>query len=202
MRVALPTGRLEDPSWAWLGRHGFIRPDAGGRRLWVQLCNLDVAMVRGRDIPHLLAEKAVDAAILGRDIVEESDVPLWASGDLGFGRCRLMLAVPKSAAAAKRPLRRIATRYPEITRRWLSSRHMEAEVLALGGAVEAAPWLGVADGIVDIVETGTTLRANGLIAIETVLPCYATLVTLSGHGAIAESLMNEGRERDRAVGEA
>lgn len=112
-----------------------------------------------------------------------------------------MLAVPKSASASSRRLRRIATRYPEITRRWLASRQMEAEILTLGGAVEAAPWLGVADGIVDVVETGATLRANGLSAIETVLPCYATLVTLTGQEAMVRTLMRGG-ERAHAMGEA
>ncbi len=201
MRVAVPTGRLEEPAWGWLERQGFMRPDPCGRRLWVQLYDLDVVRVRGRDIPHLLVERVIDAAILGRDIVEESGVSLWSSGDLGFGGCRLMLAVPKSASASSRRLRRIATRYPEITRRWLASRQMEAEILTLGGAVEAAPWLGVADGIVDVVETGATLRANGLSAIETVLPCYATLVTLTGQEAMVRTLMRGG-ERAHAMGEA
>jgi ATP phosphoribosyltransferase len=206
MRIALPTGRLEDPAWAWLEGRGFMRSDPHGRRLWVQLDGLGVVMVRGRDIPNLLAQHVIDAAIVGRDVVEESGVPLWSGESLGFGTCRLMLAVPQGAEAGQGRLRRIATRYPRITRRWLSLRRMEAEVLTLAGAVEAAPWLGLADAIVDVVETGATLQANGLTPVETVLPCYAVLVTLSGREKIAQTLLGdlpeERREHDRVVGEA
>lgn len=183
MRMALPAGRLESPSWAWLKDQGVLNGRRQGRTLLWTSEGLEIAVVRSRDIPRLLASRAVDVAILGRDVAEEWDEPLWMSDSLGFGECRLMLALPKRQQwDASRPWR-VATRYTGIAARWFEARGVQAALVPMSGSVEVAPRLGLADAVVDVVETGETLRQNGLKPVETVFESYAVLVTRAGESA-------------------
>jgi ATP phosphoribosyltransferase len=204
MRIAVPAGRLNAPSWAWLKQRG-LAPSLGrpsGRRLWAAGTDLEVVTMRGRDIPDLLHQGVIETAIVGRDVLLEAERNLWSAGSLGFGQCRLVLALP--VGKTWDPLRRwrVATRYPVVTRRWLESQGVEAEVMVLGGAVEAAPWLGVADAIVDVVETGRTLRENGLWAVETVLHSYATVAARAEAREDVLRWLGCGEEEGHAVGDA
>ena len=183
MRLALAKGRLEEAGWRWLAAQGLGAVPRSGRGLiWSLRPALEVALVRGRDIPALLREGAVDLGIVGRDVALDSAEDLWLSEGLGFGLSRLVLAVPVAREAAERPLR-VATRYPEITRRWFAARGERVEIVPMAGSVEVAPALGLADAIVDVVETGATLRANGLRPQAVLLESAAVLAARSGDEA-------------------
>lgn len=175
MRIAVPRGRLNDPTWAWLQQAGLALAAPTGRQLWTQAGSVDAVEVRGRDMPTLLTAGVVDAAIVGRDVVDEAGLPLVLVRSLDFGACRLVAAAPPNTALAPDRRWRVATRYPHITRRWMDARGLGGDVVTMSGAVEAAPWLGLADIVVDVVETGATLAANKLVALETVMQSTATL---------------------------
>lgn len=206
MRIAVATGRLEQPTWGWLRARGLVSGAPTGRSLfWTADGACDVALVRGRDIPRLLREGVIDVGIVGRDVVEEEGKDLWLSESIGFGRCRLVLAAPEGVDPFSLRRLRIATRYPELTRRWMAERGCEAEVIGLGGSVEVAPALGLADAVVDIVETGATLRANGLIPLEVLLESYAVVATRSEEARVGQGLYvmtPEGAGMQRAASDA
>ena len=149
---------------------------------------LDVLLVRDDDIPDLVQQDVCDLGIVGRNVVEEKRLGFEARGQgplfvemqpLDFGNCRLAIAVPDDAAyrsPADLDGRRIATTYPNILGRWLSAQRIAAEVVTLSGAVEIAPRLGRADAICDLVSTGSTLQANHLREVDTVLESQALLI--------------------------
>lgn len=175
MRIAVPRGRLNDPAWTWLQQAGLPLAAPAGRQLWTQAGSVDAVEVRGRDMPSLLTAGVVDAAIVGRDVLDEAGLPLVLVRSLDFGACRLVAAAPPDTRLASSRRWRVATRYPRITRCWMDARGLMGDVVTMSGAVEAAPWLGLADAVVDVVETGATLVANGLVALETVMRSTATL---------------------------
>jgi ATP phosphoribosyltransferase len=130
---------------------------------------VEVTFLRTDDIPVLTAEGAIDLGITGADLVAESGAEVVHRLDLGVGTCRLALCVPDDAAIADaRHLagRRVATSFPRITRQWLADRGVEAHFVELSGSVEVMIALGVADAIVDLVETGSTLAANRLRVLD------------------------------------
>jgi ATP phosphoribosyltransferase len=149
---------------------------------------LDVLLVRDDDIPDLVQQDVCDLGIVGRNVVEEKRLGFVARGaeplfiemqPLDFGRCRLAIAVPDEFRyRSPRDLdgRRVATTYPNILGRWLREQQIEAEVVVLSGAVEIAPRLGRADAICDLVSTGSTLQANHLREVATVLESQAVLI--------------------------
>jgi ATP phosphoribosyltransferase len=216
VRMALPAGRLEAPSWRWLEQRGWTatgaegRPygDGRGRALFCRLASstpaLEVAVVRGRDIPRLLTAGVVDVGIVGRDVVAEAALPLWTTADLGFGACRIVLALPEAVSWDLGRSWRIATRYPRLTRSWMRRRGILGQVVRLAGSVEVAPRLGLADAVVDVVETGATLLANGLRPVETVLESWAVLASRAGEmpGLWASRLGEAEGGEGRALGPA
>ncbi|MFM8981158.1 MAG: ATP phosphoribosyltransferase, partial [Planctomycetia bacterium] len=149
---------------------------------------LDLLFVRDDDIPDLVQEDVCDLGIVGLDVIEEARLSLAAAGGtaryevlrtLDFGRCRLCLAVPDGSPVTRPEALagcRIATTYPHILRRWLDGRRIPARIVTLSGSVEIAPRLGRADAICDLVSTGSTLVANRLHEIETVLESHAVLI--------------------------
>lgn len=206
MRIAVAKGRLEQPSWEWLRARGLVSGTPTGRSLfWTADGASDVALVRGRDIPRLLQEGAVDVGIVGRDVFEEDGRDLWLGESIGFGRCRLVLAAPEGFDPFGAGQLRIATRYPEVTRRWIAERGIDARVIRLGGSVEVAPALGLADAVVDIVETGSTLLANGLVPVEVLMESYAAVATRSLEAGVGQELYMmrpEGMGMQRAASDA
>ncbi|NDC63363.1 MAG: ATP phosphoribosyltransferase [Planctomycetia bacterium] len=171
LRIGVPSkGRLAEISSALLGEAGlaFRRSE---RSLFARCRDMpvEVTFLRADDIPVLTAEGAIDLGITGADLVAESGVPLVHRLDLGIGSCRLALCVGDDAEITDpRQLagRRIATSFPRITREWLAARGVEAHFVELSGSVEIMIMLGVADAIVDLVETGSTLAANRLRVLE------------------------------------
>lgn len=178
--LALPKGRLADEAVALFSRAGYdISSVLGESRRLVHDCGeLRVLVVRSSDVPTYVAYGAADAGICGRDVLDEQGRDLYEPLDLGIGACRMVLAEPAQRPVDERlPIHlRVATKYPEITRRFTQSRGITAEVIELGGSVELAAIAGLADRIVDLVQSGETLRANGLVEVQTIMEVTARLV--------------------------
>jgi len=183
------SGRLADPSVDLLVRCG-LKLSRGKDQLvgYGENLPLDVLFVRDDDIPDLVQQDVCDLGVVGLNVLEEKRLELSARGHparfqcvrtLDFGRCRLALAVPHGSAwDGTRSLRgrRIATTYPLLLAQYLRERDIDAEIVTLSGAVEIAPRLGRADLICDLVATGSTLQANHLREVETVLESHAVLI--------------------------
>jgi ATP phosphoribosyltransferase len=164
--------------------------------------NLEMVVARSRDIPRLLTEGVVDLAVMGRDAAIDSGVALWLSESLGFGGCRLMLALPVGTMWDPSRAWRIASRYPAVTANWAHEEGITVQVVGLAGSVEAAPRLGLADAVVDVVETGHTLRANGLEPVLTVLESSARLVTRPGESHRVDELLGRTEKWEGVVSRA
>lgn len=183
VRVAVPNkGRLKQPSLELL-RDAGLRFEQTERSLSAPVHNADMELlfVRADDIPELLRDGVADAGITGADLLAEFDNGLTVLEELGFGRCHLAAAVPKDSDVAKLEDlhgRRVATSHPTVTRRFFADRSLDVEVVPLKGSVEVAPKLGVADAIVDLVSTGSTLLVNGLRPVGTLLSSQAVLTAV------------------------
>jgi ATP phosphoribosyltransferase len=183
------SGRLTDPSLDMLGRCG-LKLSRGKDQLmgYGENMPLDVLFVRDDDIPDLVQEDVCDLGLVGLNVIEEKRLELQERGQtarfqqirvLDFGRCRLSLAVPEGVSyEGSNSLRgkRIATTYPFLLQRYLRERDITADIVTLSGAVEIAPRLGRADLICDLVSTGSTLQANHLREVETVMQSHAVII--------------------------
>ena len=182
IRVALPNkGRLSEKALDLFEQAG-LRPAFRAERALVASLgnNFQAIFVRAEDIPEFIADGAAELGVTGADLVLESGRDVTEVLDLGFGRCRLGLAVREGsairAAADLPPGTRVATSFPRIARNYFAAIDIPIEIASMSGAVEIAPHLGVADVIVDLVSTGSTLRVNGLREVETLLESSARLV--------------------------
>jgi ATP phosphoribosyltransferase len=183
------SGRLTENSLDLLGRCG-LKYSRGKDQLvcFGENMPLDVLLVRDDDIPSLVQEDVCELGVVGLNVVEEKRLGFLAAGiaplfeqvmTLDFGRCRMSIAVPEEFSYQGRSSlagKRIATTYPNILERWLAEEQIAAEVVTLSGAVEIAPRLGRAELICDLVSTGSTLAANHLREVETVLESQAVLI--------------------------
>ena len=183
------SGRLTDPSLDMLIRCG-LKISRGKDQLvgYGENMPLDVLFVRDDDIPDLVQEDVCDLGLVGVNVLEEKRLELLSRGQkarfeqvrtLDFGRCRLSLAVPDGftfEGSASLRGKRIATTYPFLLEKYLRDRDIKADIVTLSGAVEIAPRLGRADLICDLVSTGSTLQANHLHEVETVLQSHAALI--------------------------
>jgi len=196
LRLAVPNkGRLRDSS-ASLLREAGLDFEQTERALSVHVRNvdLDLLFVRTDDIPEMVADGVADVGITGQDLLAEfeaaSGVSLPELAQLGYGHCRLVAAVPRASAAEKlEDLAglRIASAHPAVTRRIFADRSIPVTVVPLRGSVEVAPKLGVADGIVDLVSTGSTMMVNGLRPLDTLLSSQAVLVAGPTSGSVRSS---------------
>jgi ATP phosphoribosyltransferase len=185
--LALPKGRILGEVTPLLRRAGIEAEadltDEGSRQLRFATSHpgLDIIRVRSFDAATFVAFGAAHLGVAGNDVLMEFDYPeIYAPLDLRIGRCRLAVAAPAEGAAREDPSRwshvRVATKYPEVTRRHFAARGVQAECIKLNGAMELAPLLGLCRYIVDLVQTGSTLRANGLVEIETIATVSARLI--------------------------
>jgi ATP phosphoribosyltransferase len=186
LRVAIQkSGRLSENSLELLKRCGLQFARSKDKLFWYgRDFPVDLLLVRDDDIPRLLLDGVCELGIVGQNIALEvmhernGGEGLECLRQLNFGDCRLAIAVPEDSgigSLADLNGRRIATSYPELTRALLHERGVEAEIIELSGSVEIAPGLGTADAISDLVSTGTTLRANHLVEIETLFHSQAAL---------------------------
>lgn len=181
LRIALPNkGRLAEEIRELFADAGLEVRARGERALTASLGGeFEAIFARAQDIPQLLADGVADAGITGWDLVCESNRQIDALLDLGLGRCRLVVAVPEDApaktAAALPGIPRIATGFPRLARNYFERLGRQVELVPLSGAVEVAPHLGIADVIVDLTSSGSTLRMNRLRELDTVLDSSARL---------------------------
>ena len=185
--LALPKGRILAEA-AMLLRKAGIEPapdyaDEDSRRLRFPTnhASLDVVRVRPFDVATFVAFGAAHMGICGADVLMEFDYPeIYAPLDLGIGACRVSVAEPAETAGSDDPSRwsrvRVATKYPNIARRHFAARGVHAEVVELSGAMELAPGLGLSRLIVDLVQTGSTLKANGLVETEIISSVTSRLI--------------------------
>lgn len=181
--AVVPKGRLLAESQALFARAGLEMPGFAGRSLETSGADGRFVLARGRDVPLYVRSGAAELGIVGRDILLEESDGLTEVLDLQFGRCRLVLAGPRDLDLGRNGLR-IASRYPLLTGRWLRRQRLAAQVVPLAGAVEGAVGAGLADAVVDVVETGATLRAHRLEILDTVAESSARLVA-SGDRALS-----------------
>ena len=183
LRIALPNkGRLSQDARELFTDAGLEIRAAGPRALTASLGGeFQALFVRAQDIPEFVADGAADAGITGYDLVCESGRELDELADLEFGRCRLAVAAKdESGVATLEDITagmRVATVFPRITREFFAARNIAVEVVPVSGAAEIAPHIGIADIIVDLVSTGSTLRVNGLHEVGTVLESSSRLIT-------------------------
>ena len=184
LSLALPKGSLYGPCLEMLERAGFdtSEPRSDSRALIFDLGELTIVTVRPSDVPTYVEAGAADLGVTGKDVlVEQSDRTIYELADLGFGRCRMVLAAVEGSdklGEAERRLgsMRIATKYPRTANAYFERVGRQAEVVEVKGSVELAPLVGLADGIVDIVDTGRTLADNGLGVVDEISICTARLV--------------------------
>jgi ATP phosphoribosyltransferase len=194
MRLAIPNkGRLVEPTVTLLRDAGLVF-EAGERALEARVQNfdLDILFVRTNDIVEFVNDGVAELGITGLDLVAEANSAVPQLRKLGYGRCRLTVAVPNDSpfrAAEDLAGLRVATSHMSLTRRFFENRCVPVEVIPVSGAAEVAPRLGLAEAIVDLVSTGSTLAGNGLRPIEEVFASEAVL--LANEKAI--------RERDGAL---
>lgn len=184
LRIALTKGRLQDKSLELFEAMGLncspVRNP--GRRLIHAVPNypLDVVLAKAPDVITYVEHGACDLGVVGKDTILENGGAFYEVLDLGFGRCRFALAVKKgSDFYGTYKTRRIASKYPNVTRAFFEGKGMDVDIIKIEGSVELAPILDLADGIVDIVETGATLKENGLEPIENVAQVSARLIVNS-----------------------
>lgn len=189
LRIALPNkGRLADDARELFSDAGLEVISTGTRALTASLGGeFEALFVRAQDIPEFVADGAADAGVTGWDLVCESGRGLDTLVDLEFGRCRLVVAAREDSGVARltdiAPGARVATVYPRLTAEHFADRGIPVEVVPVSGAVEIAPHIGIADVIVDLTSTGSTLKVNGLRELETVLESSARLFVAGGAAA-------------------
>lgn len=180
INIALPKGRLGEKAYSLLKAAGypcpsleetnrkliFENPDAGVRYFWVKPSDVAIYVERG----------AADVGIVGKDILLEYRPEVYELLDLGLGKCRMAVAGPKNFRDPAGATLRVATKFPNIASTFYGGKCRDIDIIHLNGSIEIAPILGLSDVIVDIVETGTTLRENNLEVLETIFPISARLI--------------------------
>lgn len=185
--IALPKGRILDECMPLVRAAGiepeaeFDNPKTRLLRFATNHPHIDIIRVRSFDVATFVAFGAAHLGIAGNDVLMEFDYPeIYAPLDLGIGACRLSVAEPVDLAEGDDPRRwshiRIATKYPETTKRFFAERGVQAECVKLNGAMELAPSLGLCSRIVDLVSTGSTMKANGLKEVEVIAQVTSRLI--------------------------
>jgi len=186
LKIALPNkGRLAEDIRALFGEAGLPVNAVNERSLSASLGGeFEAIFVRAQDIPEFVADNAAEAGITGWDLVSESGRSLEMLLDLEFGRCRLVLAAREESGVRAldqiQGVPRVATCFPKLTKRFFNDAKRQVEIVPVSGAAEIAPRLGIAELVVDLTSTGSTLRVNGLVEIATLLESSARLISRSG----------------------
>lgn len=181
VRIALAKGRLYDQAVAHFARGGIIVDPEPGRRLLIPSNDpgIEFLVVKPADVAVYVESGAADLGVTGTDVLRESEADVLEPLELGFGFCRLVVATPAESPWPALPggqTARIASKYPRLAWHHFAAAGRPVEIITVHGSVEVAPLLGLAHAIVDLVDTGNTLRANGLVERETILQVGAVLV--------------------------
>ena len=181
IRIALTKGRLEKDTVKLFEDMGFdvTKVRDKGRKLILPISdeNIEVVLAKAADVITYVEHGVCDLGVVGKDTIMEHGGKYFELVDLGFGRCKFALAGKKGDDFYKGyGVKTVASKYTNVTRAFFESKGMDVDIVKIEGSVELAPLLGLADGIVDIVETGTTLKENGLEVYEDVAPVSARLI--------------------------
>ncbi len=181
LTVALPKGRMQEDALALLARAGYPATPEESRKLVFEdeTGRLRFLMAKPVDVPTYVEYGAAALGVSGQDVLRESGRDVYEPLGLAFGQCRLVLAGPpewRTRNLRLEPNLRIASKYPRMTREYLQRRGISAEIIPLNGSIELAPMVGLADLLVDLTQTGRTLRENGLVELETIMQSQATLI--------------------------
>ena len=180
LNVALPKGRLGEQVYDMFEAAGFPCPDIRENNRKLIFENPDAALrfflVKPSDVAIYVERGAADVGVAGKDILQEYRPDIYELLDLGIGRCRMAVAAPAGFRDDDRGALRVATKYPNAARAFYAARDRDIDVIRLNGSIEIAPRVGLSDVIVDIVETGATLRENDLEVVETIFPISARLI--------------------------
>jgi ATP phosphoribosyltransferase len=182
LTLALPKGRLLDSALDTLREVGVDGVDQDSRRLIFDdpRQGLRLLFLKPADIPAYVTYGAAHLGIVGKDILLEQEPDVYEPLDLGFGVCRLVVAEPRELWERDDPTKwswvRVATKYPRLTEQYFSLRGVQVEIVHLDGSIELAPLVGLAERIVDLVQSGETLRANGLVEVAEITRSTARLI--------------------------
>lgn len=180
IRIALTKGRIEEKAIEILEKAGYDCTPLHnkGRKLFFQIGgDVEVVLAKANDVITYVEHGVCDMGVVGKDTIMEMGRSLYEVMDLGFGKCRFALACKKGTDFFSGYSHKIiASKYPNVTKEYFRSLGLDVEVVKIEGSVELAPLLGLSDGIVDIVETGSTLKENGLEVVRDVAPISARLV--------------------------
>jgi ATP phosphoribosyltransferase len=182
LTLALPKGRLLDGALELLRDLGVEGLDADSRKLIFTDGRRDLRMLllKPADIPAYVIYGAADLGIVGKDILLEQEPDVYEPLDLGFGFCRLVVAEPRELWERDDPAKwswvRVATKYPRLAEQYFSNRGIQVEIVRLDGSIELAPLVGLAERIVDLVQSGETLRANGLVEVAEIARSTARVI--------------------------
>ncbi len=204
LKIALQKqGRLSDGSTALLRKCGIGFSNGLGKlRTEAADFPLEIFFLRDDDIPDYVADGVADIGIVGENVIAENPKAVEVIEKLGFGRCRLSLAVPKGfeyVELSNLSDRRIATSYPNILRAFFASRNIAADIHEISGSVEIAPSIGLADAVCDLVSSGSTLFSNGLREVETVMSSEAVLISRLALSEETAAILNKLLFRIRSV---
>ncbi|MBD5130510.1 MAG: ATP phosphoribosyltransferase [Ruminococcaceae bacterium] len=181
IRIALTKGRIENKAVDLLEKIGYDVSELRnkGRKLILSVPNenIEVVLAKAADVITYVEHGVCDLGIVGKDTIMEHGGRFYEIADLGFGKCKFALAVKKGTDFfAGYGVKTVATKYPNVTRGYFEKRGIDVDIVKIEGSVELAPLVGLSDGIVDIVETGTTLKENGLEVFCDVAPVSARLI--------------------------
>lgn len=194
LRIALTKGRLEKTTCVLFEKMGYDCSELRnkGRRLILPVGDFEAVLAKSADVITYVEHGVCDIGIVGKDTIAEKGGTFYEVCDLGIGKCRFALAQKKgSDFYSGYNAKCIATKYPEITRSFFESKDMDVKIIKIEGSVELAPLLGLSDAIVDIVETGDTLRENGLEVIEEIMPVSARVIVNTASMKLRHSEIDE-----------
>lgn len=196
IRIALTKGRLEEKSIEMFEQLGYDCSEVRnkGRRLIlpVKNANIEIVLAKAADVITYVENGVCDLGVVGKDTIMEAGGTFYEVADLGFGRCRFALALPaRCGFLCGYHTRCIASKYVNVARSYFEKKNMDVDIVKIEGSVELAPILGLSDAIVDIVETGTTLRENGLVVAEEICQVSARLIVNIASMKLRKAEINE-----------
>ena len=202
LKIALTKGRLEKSTVELFAKMGLDVSafETKGRKLILEVGDdITVVLAKAPDVITYVEHGVCDIGVVGKDTIYERGGAFYEVLDLGFGKCKFALAVPQGTDFYDGyDVKRLASKYPHVTRDFFARKGMDVDIIKIEGSVELAPILSLTDAIVDIVETGATLKANGLVPIETVAPVSARLIVNTASMKLHKSQINDFIDRCEA----
>ena len=205
LTVALPKGRMQEPVLELFAQAGYETQGGNGRKLIVPTLSGDLRFILAKpaDVPTYVEYGAAGLGVVGLDILRETQHDVYEPLRLGIGKCHLAIAAPAEWQGKNLRLQtnlRVASKYPRLARRYFEERGISAEIIHLNGSIELAPAVGLADLLVDLVQTGRTLRENGLVELEVIMHSEAMLiVNHATHKLYFEAVQEITRRLSQAV---